>query len=300
MRALARLFASDVRYGLLCEALPRLAVVAAVSGLVFFLSYTTVLIQVPGLGGRLTFGEGVLCMFRGMLPYVPESGKPFQFPMAWLALLVSMAYVAADYPLRDLGGMGARMIVASGSRWAWWLSKCAWAIVCAFVCCAIPLAMCALATLVTGGDWSVAIRPGVATVLRSGEASTLAAGAGVDTSQLVLDVEGQALVGIGAAVAVLPLSLAAILLVQMLASLLVHPVVGLMTSVAVLFFSAYFRFRWLPGEYLMLARTDALMRGGMHPWQGALLGLGIIVAAVLAGGLLFARRDILGRGGEGR
>ncbi len=293
MRALARLFASDIRYGLLSAVAGRLALVALVSLFVFFLSYTALLVNVPELEGRLTFGEGLLCMFRGMMPYSPASGRPFQFPMAWFALFVSALYVTADYPFRDLGGMGSHMIVACGSRWAWWLAKCGWVVACALACLAIPAVICAVATLASGGDWSVAVRPDIAASLRAGDVASQDGGAAF--GEVGADVASQATVGIAPAVAALAVSLAAIAIAQLVVSLLVNPVIGLAVSVSVLLLSAFFRYWWLPGNYLMLARTNALMRGGFDPMAGMVLSALLIAALVIVGGLAFSRMDILGR-----
>ena len=168
MRPLAKLLASDLRYGLGSAVLGRVALVAAVSLLVFFLSYTALLVKAPELQGRLTLGEGLLCMWRGMAPYSPQSGRPFTFPMAWLALALSSLYVVADYPFRDLGGMGAHLIVACRSRWAWWLAKCGWVVAVALACWLATLALGAVVALASGGGLDLGVRPGVAAVLNAG------------------------------------------------------------------------------------------------------------------------------------
>lgn len=293
MRATVRILVSDIRYGLFSAVAGRLAIVALVSLFVFFLSYTALLVNVPELRGKLTFGEGILCMFRGMMPYSPASGRPFQFPMAWFAIFLSMLYVMADYPFRDLGGMGSHVIVACGSRWAWWLAKCGWVVACTLVCLAIPIAICAVATLVSGGDWSIAVRPDIAASLRAGD--TAAQDGGAAFGEVGADVASQAAVGITPAVAALAVSLVAIAIAQLVVSLLVNPVIGLAVSVSVLLLSAFFRYWWLPGNYLMLARTGTLMRGGFDPAAGIALSALLLIALVVIGGLAFSRMDILGR-----
>lgn len=299
MRVFFRLLASDLRYGLVA-AVPRFAIVALAAFLVYLLSYVVVLVKAPAAAG-LTLGEGLLCVWRGMLPYAPESGVPFQFPMAWFAFLLAAAYVAADYPVRDFEGMGARLMVVARSRWAWWLAKCGWVASVALVCWALPFALAAVVTLASGGDWTLCVRPGVAVALSAGRSQAISEAA----SAMAADASDAAAIGaaaldVGPALAAAACTLVAIMLVQTLVSLAVHPVVGMATTVGVLFFSAYFRLWWLPGEYLMLARTDALMRAGMDPLRGALLALGVGLAAVLAGGLIVRGKDIMGRGGDAR
>ena len=291
-----RLLASDVRFGMRCV-LPRLGVVVAICALVFFLAWVTVLFKLPETGGRLTFGENLLCMWRGTLPHNPGLNELFKFPMAWFALLVPMAYVSLDYPFRDLGGMGLRLIVAARSRWAWWGAKCVWTVLCAVVCWSVPFVLSALVTLAQGGEWTPSARPGVAYVLGAGRnneiaqiAQTLSSeggGAEAVSSLATLDVMP--------AVLAMAVVLAAILLVQMVVSLMVHPVVGMVASVSILFLSAFFRNHLLLGSYLMLVRAAGFMREGMEPVTGTLLALGAGLAAALLGGFVFTRRDLLGK-----
>lgn len=299
MRALGRLLASDLRYGL-ATVLPRFGLVAALAVIVFFLSYATIYVKFPEAAHHLTLGEGILCLWRGMLPYVPEQGEPFKFPMAWFALLVAMAYAVADYPFRDLNGIGARIIVACHSRGAWWLAKCAWVITAALVCWLTTFAVAATVAWATGGGWDLSVRPGVAAVLSAGRNAELSEA----TKLLAVRDTAQALalepIPIGWSLVSCAAALIAVLLLQTTVSLLVNPIVGIIASISVLFFSAYFRFWWLPGEYLMLARTDTLMRAGMHPWVGIALSCALALGAVAVGGLAFNRKNILGKEGDDR
>ena len=49
----------------------------AVSAIVFFISYATIYVKFPEVAHHLTLGEGILCLWRGVLPYVRELGEPF-------------------------------------------------------------------------------------------------------------------------------------------------------------------------------------------------------------------------------
>lgn len=296
-RSFARLLASDLRYGL-GTAVPRFAVVAAIGALALFLSYVRIRIYLPQMEGPLTLGETVLCLWRGMLPYVPSLDEPFQFPMQWFALLAVITYVVLDYPLRDLEGFGSSLIVASRNRWAWWLAKCGWVVACALLCWCLCLGICALVTLAAGGAWTFGARPGVAAVLDAAKGDAVSqsveqllatSGASVTTEAASCDLL--------AATLAIALALCAILLLQLVVTLMVHPVVGLFATIAVLLFSAFFTRWWLPGNYLMLARTDALLQDGAasNPLVGAALCLVLGACCAAAGGILFSRKDLMGR-----
>ena len=298
MKLFDKLFRSDVRYGLGVAVAGRLVIVFLVSLLVFFLSYSLVLIKLPDIQGRLTFGELMLCMFRGMTPYSPQSGRPFLLPMGWLALLISILYVTADYPFRDLGGMGAHVIVACRSRWAWWLPKCCWVVVCVLACLVIITAMCATVTLALGGEWSFRVRTDVFLALNAGDVATMTGGNASSGRTGGLRADATDSADLGLAFLAFALPLVSIALVQLVAGLFAHPVIGLAVSIAQLIFSAFFKQWYLLGNYLMLARTGELMRGGMDPLVGCVLSLCTAAVAVLVGGLVFNHRDIIGRGGS--
>lgn len=296
MKAFARLLASDLRYGF-ATIVPRLLLTGLMAALGLFLAYVVIAVRFPE-GTQLSLGESMLCIWRGMLPYVPNQGEPFKFPMAWFALLVAAAFAAADYPFRDLEGMGARTIIACHSRWAWWLAKCCWVVAVAAAVWLATLAVAAIVTLLAGGAWELSVRPGVAAALSSGRNEEISAALGMLSSGQAAQAAEAQPIGIGPALFVIAIALAAILLMQTTVSLLVHPIVGMATNIAVLFFSAYFRFWLLPGEYLMMARTDVLMRAGMHPAAGAGIACALAAASIVIGGFMFNRKDILGRKGE--
>lgn len=300
MRGFVKLLACDVRYGITAM-LPRLALVACIAGMAVFIAWVGVYIRFPEASGDLTLGECMLFIWYGMLPYNPSTGDPFLFPMAWFCVLTAASFAVADYPSRDMEGMGSTAIVVSGSRWAWWLSKCVWVVAMGFVVVGITLAVSLVVALVFQGSLSLAVRPGVAGVLdagynfaiqdatrliQSGEAATAAAS---DPS-----------LGIAVPMAVAALSLVAILLVQTVLAVHLHPVFGMAASIAILFLSAYFYVPWLPGEYMLLARAGVLYNEGLSPGVGALLAVAVSVVAVVVGGAVLNRVDIVGKRGENR
>lgn len=293
-----KLLARDLRHGF-GSALGRLVLVVCAAGLALFLAHVAVAAKVPELAGALTFGERLLCVWRGMLPYVPSDGTPFPFPMAWFALLVCCLYATLDYPARDLQGMGVSVIVACRSRWAWWVSKCTW-VIAASVSCWLIVALLALAlTWASGGDMTLGVRPVIVWALNAGRSEAVSAAVRLLSSAgAVGAAAGVSAIPIADALVASAASLAAVMLLQGAVSLVTNPVVGMAAGVSVLFASAYFRAWWLPGEYLMLARTEALMRGGFQPLVGMLIAFGMSVVVVLTGGLVFARRDIVAKGAE--
>lgn len=240
-----------------------------------------------------------------MLPYNPGEGEKFQFPMAWFCLLVSISFAIADYPSRDIGGVGSTVVVSCASRWAWWLGKCFWVASTVIVCVGITVVMGFVWSAISSGELSLCVRPGVASVLDAGynyerlEAARLISdGSALQVAQAPASISvTQALLG-------LAVCLAGIALVQNAVALVVHPVLGMVVTISILFVSSYFFEPWLPGEYVLLARTSVLLDSGNYvgfdPTWGIAIGLLLGAVGVVVGGIAFARKDILGRKDEAR
>lgn len=96
----------------------------------------------------------------------------------------------------------------------------------------------------------------------------------------------------------IPFALSALLLIQLAISLLVRPILGFVSTMVILYGSAFFLSPWLIGNYLMVARTDVVRTAGVSVPMGILLSLSLILAAVLVGGFLFSRFNIINRGDD--
>lgn len=286
------LLASDLRYGFK-SVIPRLGAVTTATALMLLLSCAHIRISLTNFEAPLTWGENLLCIWRAMLPYTPSPDKPFPFPMQWLVLLSLIAYVAVDYPTGNLRGFGASLIIAAKSRWSWWLAKSGWTVACALCCWFITLAVCALATLFTHGDWTLAVRPGIVAVLESGQNQQIA-----EAAELAVSTKGLSILKEDAIYCIVPqiinlsVALCALLLLQQTISIMSKPILGILSTESLLFLSAFFTNWWIPGNYLMLARSGNLFEGGTDANTGLALCLTLAVTSILIGGTLFCKKDI--------
>lgn len=197
-------------------------------------------------------------------------------PVAWLGLVMVALFLVLWYPYRDLMGAGQRLLVQGGSRWAWWASKVAWVTlsVAAFwlLTAAAALAVC----IATGGDVSFEIgrAPGIAANLEPSVLSPVP--------------------GDGAAfVAGTLLALVALALLQLTVSLAVSPLCGYGVSVSLLVCAVFVDAPWLVPVYLMGARCDPVVAGGLEPVAGMAVSLVVCVASALVGGRIFSTMNIL-------
>lgn len=279
MRLFLRMLGSDIRYGMR-GVVGRLALVALIALFAAFMAYTSVFWYWNriGIDTGISVSEALIGLVGGMTKFVPRPGVFFKFPMTWLALLIVAAYVTLDYPVRDLSGMGTHLIVAAGSRWPWWLAKCCWVVLCTLVWTLVIALVCVLTVVLTGGSWDWA--PSYEAVFACGLS-------GEGTRAQAFSIADFALAA--------PLALMALLLVQLVLTVFVGPYLGLAVTVAVLFFSAFYLHPALLGNYLMAARSNAMLDGGVDPAVGAALSAALIVVSVVLGGVAFNRKDIMGR-----
>ena len=230
-------------------------------------------------GGSIT--DCMVFILRGMgRVEMTEVMERFQVPFSWLLVFGVCLLANLDYASDDLSRFGLQIIVRSGSRVKWWLSKCVWNI-CASVQCAVLLLLGLLLASAFG-----LLRP---TFECDEELVTLllsevlwGAEAELSTRELVMQL------------VLCPMAvLAALELIQMLLSLYIKPVFSFLAILAVLTASAYCASPLLIGNYAMLLRSDAIVSGGVSAPVGLALCLAAALAAVAAGAMLIKHRGLL-------
>lgn len=267
--------AADFRSGFL-DVRRRLGLLALVSA--GMAGFTWLLAKAkPNLQIDMTFGDMVVSVLGGIMKYEPDKGDVFRFPAAWSLLLMAMAYVPLSYPYRDLMGFGKSVLVASGSRISWWLSKCLWVVAATLTSFAVFLALSAGAALLVGGGLSPTISSGLPTL----------AGFMAMTSPISCDLP--------AFLAVALVVICSLCLLQTALSLAVRPVLSFAFTAALLLASAYVYSPLLLGNYLMVARTAGVAEEAMDPTTGLALAVVVGMASVIGGGAYFSRMDCAGK-----
>lgn len=258
------------------DARRRLALLALISagmaGLTWLLAKAMPYLQID-----MTFGDMVVSVLGGIMKYEPDKGDVFRFPAAWSLLLMAVAYVPLSYPYRDLMGFGKNVLVASGSRISWWLSKCLWVVAATLASFTMFLVLSAGAALMVGGNLSLAISTGLPTL----------AGFMAMTSPISCDLP--------AFLAVAAVVICSLCLLQMALSLVVRPVLSFALTAGLLLTSAYVYSPLLLGNYLMVARTTGVAQEAMDPATGFALAVVVGVASVVCGGAYFSRMDCMGK-----
>ena len=223
----------------------------------------------------VNFGNTLLYAFGGMAQYTPSGQAIFDIPAFWLLAYLLLAYITLYYPYDDLDEFGQNLLVRSRGRVLWWLSKCIWnlfSVVCYFL---LAWAIFALGCLLVGGPLSMELSPEMAVVCKTTLDYPLPP---TLIPQMLL----------------LPLLIMAGLnLFQMVVSLFLKPFYSFNVTVTILLLSTYYLSPFCIGNYAMPLRSHMILSNGVGLNTGMLVAVILIVVSIIAGGLIFRKRDIL-------
>ena len=104
--------------------------------------------------------------------YFIQGGKQYKFsifnffemPVRWICFYVLFLVCLNNYPMNDLKKMGTQIIIRSGSRLRWWISKFLWLVTYAVVYTGICMLVVALYTLENGAGLNLHLTMSVAMV----------------------------------------------------------------------------------------------------------------------------------------
>ena len=220
--------------------------------------------------------EGARAMTREAI----QANKGFQLPALWVAMLVLPLFACLNYPFRDIKTVGTQILLRSGSRVRWWLSKCLWNLLVTVICFLLVCGSAAAYCLCTGGALDMNISGGALRTIYAEVYLTEAAGN--------LTVKQFAFV-----VLLLFSAVAALDMLEMLLSLLIKPVYSFIVSVGLIAASAYASTPLLIGNYANPARFATIAADGLNERVGLMICLAVFVLSVSAGIFCFRRRNIL-------
>ncbi len=248
------------------------------------LTFANVWIRIQGLRkihlSAADYGDFWFYVYGGMQKYIPAPGNIFQIPIVWILVFLLPAFLLLNYPLKDMQHMGTQIMVRSGGRTRWWLSKCLWMI---------------LATILYH-----VLLAGVLLGLCAFSGIPLDRHIHVDLLGLLFDLfGGNTLIPrteIPVAVFLLPvLCSMAFNLLQMTLCLFIKPVFSFFTIAVLLVSSAYLLSPYVPGNYAMPLRYSWIFKGGVSFQTGIIMSVILMIILVAAGVIRFRRYEILNR-----
>lgn len=277
-----RQIAADVKAGVIGKRVFYIAVCFLSIGVTLLFMAESSRLTVNGkIGGMISCGDAICYLFRGMKEYDPSMRVSFEIADACLRWNVFLAFLIGAYPADSLKTTGKNIIVRSGSRRQWWLSKCVWcaAAVLVFyfsIYVGIVIGTFLAQLFLENVTWhSLAVNPQLfqrlfETQMQEGSQSFLLAKAVVLPVLASLAISG----------------------VQMLVTFVVNGAAGYMAVLALCGFSAYYMRWFLPGNAMMLYRYCEVNPDGIGiVLSSAACGVYFGIC-VLAGALWFEKKDI--------
>lgn len=267
-----KLVSHDLRCGLLRPAYLLAVIVPLISGL----SYWSLCGYAEKGGSWLEF---FFYLFKGQ-KYVqidPVNPTQIPLPMTWLLAAGFCLFLNLHYFLYDLTLNGQQLMIRSGSRVRWFLSKCIW-----------NLASCTLYFCILG------VSGGIVTCLVGGPLSLrtdpyMIAGFLNLFSQPELSVFQGIAVGL-----LLPfLTVAALSLLEMTLSMIIKPVLALILSIGLLVLSVLYNSGWILGTGAMTVRNQWVSQVGVSAAAVTVVTVGTILICTFIGAVFFRRMDIL-------
>lgn len=272
-----RMLAVDLRFGTR-EVAGRFGV--AVLLLAFFTAlFRFLTLDDSGNFAALGFIDCFANLFGGISEFSPQYGTRFDMPASWLCVCLMGAFIVLSYPTQNLESIGIKQCIEAQGRWCWWVSKCLWTVACTFLYWLLAVVIALLAS--NDPSEYPTLSPTTVNLLGFFAAGDCAAYNG--TKELLIFVAG------------IPFVLSALYLIQLAVSINTNPLIAFVVTISLLFYSAFYLNGLLPGNYLMLARSDLVIHNGVDAVSGIVLAIALGACAVLIGGKAFARHDLLGR-----
>lgn len=257
-----KLILHDLRFGLLRPAYLLAPLVTLVPGYL----YRSLCRYTSARGSWLDF---LFFLFRGQ-----SYGLLEPLPIDWLLAAGFCLILNLRFFLQDLTQNGQQLMVRSGSRERWFLSKCVWNLASCFLYFCI-LGACGV--LIAGGNAVLSTTPDLLGML-------------LNTAPRPVLSAAQSVIG----GMILPyLTVAALSLLEMTLSMAVKPILALILCLGLMVLSVLHNSGWILGTGAMTLRNRWVVPGGVSAASVTAVALGTILLCVIFGAAFFRRMDIL-------
>lgn len=224
------------------------------------------------------FADFIMYIYGGMDQYTPDSGNPFRFPVRWIVVLLSIAFITLNYPYKDMHAYGQQILVRTKGRTVWWFSKCSWNILSVIVYHGLIFLTVISFCVFTNRNLTGTINKDLLYTVFQTEIPHIAPGTTIWTFTILLS---PVFVSVG------------INLLQMMVSLFIKPMFGFLVTAFLMISSAYFTSPYLIGNYAMPMRYDVVIIDGVSASAGILISAILALAVVVIGSIKFHRYDIM-------
>lgn len=209
---------------------------------------------------NFSFMDALIYIMGGEKEYIPIMGETFKLPYIWIIHHILVLFFILNYTTSDLESFGQQIIIHSGSRKKWWMSKCVWlllSIILYYVILWFGIAFCILAT---SGNFSDKVSSFMKYILVVGPKALPAFDLNLYINIFAMPIIFTISIG----------------LLQMALCLFIKPVFSYIITVSLCIASAYSINPLLIGNYAMVVRSNQIVSNGVD------LCIGVIILATLA------------------
>lgn len=233
------------------------------------------------IDSRLSYGECVVYIFRGMKEFIPSPKNPFEVPTEFLLLNIFLAFIIGNYPMKNIHEFGMLTLIRSNNRLLWWLSKCLWniaSVITFYIMIYVGIAITYITHIGVTNDNIVQLNAKVIKyVLQTGNNQ-------IDSKMLIISA------------IILPIATSiAISMLQMMLAFFIKPIVSYMVTVSIYIFSAYYMKWFMIGNYMMMYRNKSINENGMQIGKSLMIDIIIFTVSIITGYVYFKRYDVLSK-----
>jgi len=247
----------------------------------FVLSMYFTMLMCEGWGHQGNLIDYLTRVYVGIEPIqqLPR-GDSLEIPFDWLAATCGILFVNLEYLLFDLTASGHQVILRSGSRTEWYLSKCLWN----FVSCLIYfLGMLLTALVFTWLDGGRVFDFTIGEMIAAFYGGRIQAG--------TISLGGLFYISI-----VLPfLNTAALSMLQMCLCLYMRPVLAFLAAFGAQILAVFLPYSWMFSNGAMSTRSTLAIIGTVDPVILTISLIAVVGGSIVAGLVKIKKTDILGR-----
>ncbi len=227
---------------------------------------------------NLTFGSCLFIVLAGCEP-VDIGQKAFTLPVLWMFLQMGYMFFTIEYPTRDMNIFGQQMMIRSGSKLRWLLSKMLWLLTSIVMYWGIGWLLIMLFCLINGLPVSLRV---------DGELPPSVLPSCDKYSEIY-----------SASEMVIPLIIAPVVssltvaLVQMMFAIMLNEILAASVSVFLIVWSACIKTPIAFGNYAMMERCNIFSTKGLSFVKGLPLMFFIAACVIALTMILFSKKDIL-------
>lgn len=217
-------------------------------------------------------------IFGGMEEYVPSKVEAFLFPSIWICINGFILFLSLRYPREGLYESGQQILIRTGSRQRYWISKCVLLVLENIFYIIFCYGVVSLVTVCTKGK--IFAKPEIGWISEFGR---------IDLAENISQ-------GIPIWIYLAPFCMLLFLAsIQMIVSLFLGSSLTFLLMLGLLVASAYIKSPYLVGNLGMLYRSAWVADGGIATGSYIAVVLGLCVVLWIAGGIIFCRMDLLKR-----